>query len=110
MNSQEAIKPSDALQEKAVLVIPNISNAQLDELKAGFENYWQVEKAVYVYKNHNCLLIDFKNNSDLKFYTDLLKIIKVCSSINTDTILIKTPLAYLEILGKDDGDNIVDIK
>lgn len=110
MNSQEAIKLGDSIPHKSVIVIPDISTAQLDALKNEFEKHREIISATYVYKNHNCLLVTMGNNNTLKYYGDLLKIIQVATNITSEKIFLKTPLAYEEIMGKDDDANNFVVK
>lgn len=102
MNSQEAIKPGDLIPQKSVIRIPDISTTQLNALKNEFEKHQEIISATYIYKNHNCLLVTMENNNKLKYYGDLLKIIQVATNITSEQMFLKTPLAYEEIMPKDD--------
>ncbi len=100
--SQVEIHVTDAIPKKAVLVMPTVTAGQLNTLKTEFEKYDQITNAVFVFKGHNCLLINFQNNGSIKFYSDLLKIIQSSVGITMNEILLKTPEAFNEIMQSAD--------
>src|SRR5258708_5623079 len=100
--SQEAIPESDPLQTQAILVFPAPTSAQLNSLKIEFAKYPQILSAVYVFQNHNCLLINLANsNTNFTYYRELIK--TMSSIINYTDIKIKTPSAYT-VISNDVGD------
>jgi hypothetical protein len=103
--SQDAIRGTDPVQQqKAIIVIPSITTQQLESIKTEFASVSQITQAVYVYKNHNCLLVNLGNDGDIKFYGDLLKLIIKATGLTEQDMSIKTPEAYSEIVPMDLGD------
>ena len=101
--SQTEIHATDVIPKKAVLVMPTVTAGQLNTLKTEFEKYDQITNAVFVYKGHNCLLINLqKDYGSIKFYSDLLKIIQSSVGITMNEILLKTPEAFNEIMQSAD--------
>ncbi|HWY12689.1 MAG TPA: hypothetical protein VN026_15255 [Bacteroidia bacterium] len=109
LKSQE-IKPTDIMEGKAIVVMPGITKSQLDSLTAAFGKYQEITSAIYVYRNHNCLLVTLGANGILTHYTDLLKIIQVATNITSLERSLKSPLAYDEIIGKNDDNSNVIVK
>ena len=94
----QSFTENDSLISKVVIVLPNVTSAQLNSVKTEFAKYAQIQKAVFVYGNHNCLLVDLNmnlNTPSFIYYRELIKI--MCASINPADIKIKTPVAYSEI-------------
>jgi hypothetical protein len=102
--SQVHIPETDALTSKVILVLPGVSTTQLAAVKTEFLKYSQIQKATFVYKDHNCLIIDLNMNSNNLVFTTYANIIKIMSvAIPEDKILIKNPIAYSQI--NDDIDS-----
>lgn len=104
-NAQLSPSESDSLKSRAVLVLPKVTISQLNNIKTEFAKYPQIQKAVFIYNNHNCLLIDFDNgvNPNFKLYSELIKMI--CGYVMRNEIFIKDSNAYNEIYkrGFDDS-------
>lgn len=97
--SQDAIRITDPIpQQKAILVIPGITAEQLQSLKTEFIKYSEITQAVYVYKDHNCLLVNITTSNTIKFYSDLIKIIQGATGLTEKDMAIKTSAAYDTIL------------
>jgi hypothetical protein len=97
--SQDAIRITDPIpQQKAIIVIPGISTQQLQSLKTEFAKYSEIKQAVYVYQDHNCLLVNLEENGTLKFYSDLLKIIQTATGLTEQQVAIKTSAIYDKLM------------
>lgn len=79
--------------------MPNVTKAQLENLTIELEKHKQITKAVFVYKDHNCLLVDLKTanvNSQFQYFYDLVKVIGI--SCGQDNLALKDEEAYQEIM------------
>jgi hypothetical protein len=94
---------------KAVVVMPNVTKAQLENLTIELEKHKQITKAVFVYKDHNCLLVDLKTanvNSEFQYFYDLVKVIGI--SCGQDNLALKDEEAYQEIMDSGiDGETVI---
>ena len=99
VKSQDAIKVTDPIpDQKAIFVIPSITTQQLQSLKTEFAKHSGIKQAVYIYENHNCLLVNTENNAAFNLYSDLMKIIQAATGMTEQHIAIKTSAAYDLIL------------
>ena len=93
---------------KAVVVMPNVTKAQLENLTVELEKHKQITKAVFVYKDHNCLLVELKAarvNSEFQYFYDLVKVIGI--SCGQDNLALKDEEAYQEIMDSGiDGESV----
>lgn len=105
VSRSQTILESDSLKSQAVFYVPEISVTQLNNIKAEFANYPEIQKAIYVYQTHNCIVVDISAevaHPRLVFYRDLMKI--VVGFVGRDNVFIKTPAAYAEIMGSAAND------
>ncbi len=106
------INPITPIETKAVIVMPDITKAQLENLTVELEKHKQITKAVYVYKDHNCLLVDLKAvnvNSEFQYFYDLVKVIGITCGGN-ENLVIKDEEAYQEIMDSGIDGEAVTIK
>ena len=101
---------TDSLKNRAIIVLPSVTLSQLDDLKTEFAKYSQIQKAVFIYGNHNCLLIDLANVANPSFisYSDLIKI--MCLTVSHNQIFIKDWKAYDEIYKRSFDDTSFSVK
>lgn len=104
----QQIQSTDAIQNKAVIVLPSVSKAQLELLKTEFAKFKQIKKAVFVYKVHNCLLLEINPSNEIIFYSDLMKIIS--QHVALKDIILKESKAYDEIYSNDFEGNAFILK
>ena len=104
----QQVSPTDVIQNNVILFLPNATKGQLDNLSFEFEKYHQIKKAVYVPGNHKCLAIETKPDNNIRFYSDIIKI--VSAHIPLSEIKLKTPEAYTEIYGKGDNNTFITVK
>lgn len=101
--------PNSRIETKAVIVMPDITKAQLESLTVELEKHKQITKAVFVYKDHNCLLVDLKSanvNSEFQYFYDLVKVIGSTCGGNENLVL-KDEEAYQEIMDSGiDGESV----
>lgn len=92
-------KETDTLGSRVVFYIPTADNDKLTLIKNQLSKYSQIQSAVFIYQNHNTLLIDLADVIHPTFltYADLIKLL--AHGITSDEIFIKTPAAYDEIIG-----------
>ena len=89
-------KLEDKIASTMVIGFPNISNQQLSNLKTEFLSKNQVISAVFVYSNHNVMLVNIDTQqNEFKQYYDLLKIIS--PFYDTDKCYFKPTYVYSEI-------------
>jgi len=106
VRSQTEIKITDPIpQNKAILVIPGITAQQLQSIKTEFAKYDEIVQSVYVYQNHNALLVTFSTTANIKFYSDLVKIIQGATTLSESDIKIKTSEAFKQIMPDGDDPN-----
>ncbi|MBA2613497.1 MAG: hypothetical protein H0U95_16150 [Bacteroidetes bacterium] len=100
---------TDAIEDKVIISFPNVTTAQLNDIKTEFLKYNQIVTAKYIYGNHNVMLITFDNNQP-KFatYYDLLKIIT--PYFNTDDCRFKVKIAFDDILNSLTTEPIFQLK
>ncbi len=89
-------KLDDKITSTIVIGFPNISNQQLNAIKTEFLNKNQIISAVFVYSNHNVMLVNIDTQqNEFKQYYDLLKIIS--PFYDTDKCYFKPTYVYSEI-------------
>ncbi len=89
-------KLEDKIASTIVIGFPNITNQQLSNIKTEFLTKSQVVSAVFVYSNHNVMLVNIDTQqNEFKQYYDLLKIIS--PFYDTDKCYFKPTYVYSEI-------------
>jgi len=98
LNAQE-ISENDSLPSRFILILPTADNSKLTLIKNEFAKYPQIQSAVFVYKNHNALLIEMADmvNTRLVYYREIMKV--VTHGVKYEEILIKHPSAYEQVIG-----------
>lgn len=97
--SAQEISENDSLPTRFILILPTADNTKLTAVKNAIQDNQQVQSAVFVYKNHNALLIELAEvvNPKLVYYREIKKI--VAHGFKYEEILIKDPSAFDQIKG-----------
>lgn len=96
LNAQE-ISENDSLPSRFILILPTADNTKLTAVKNALQDNQQVLSAVFVYKNHNALLVELADvvNPKLIYYREIMKL--VAHGFKYEEILIKDPSAFDQI-------------
>lgn len=99
----------DKIANKAVILFPEITLTQLNNLKPIFLKYDQIASAKYVFGNCNCMLLTFKNQvNEFTVYDEFLKII--IPVYDTKNCLFKSKESFTEIETNSPQNTIFNIK
>ncbi len=98
IHAQNMIKESDTLGTKAILVLHNVSQAELSQIQIIVQDILEITDALFVSANHETLILDLDLSlgNNLVHYGDISK--RLNSVYPHRNIKFKDPKAFNEII------------